>query len=74
MPNKKPDLAGFADDMLEISWQGLDADGVEIQEIAQKHGIIVSKVIKESCGDDCLCAEEGFPQRCFVKTYLKKEK
>lgn len=68
--HKKQNLKGFADAMLAISWDGCDADGAEIQELAEAHGLIGARLMTEKCGENCLCDEiNNFPLECFRKTY-----
>jgi len=65
----------FTDAMLDISWQGGDADGATIQELALKHGLLKEVVETGPCNDErCICAEvTDFPTTCNRKTYLGKE-
>ena len=67
---EKPNFEEFADAMLDIAWQGGDADGATIQELAEKHGLLKETEVAESCGENCVCAEvSDFPLNCYRKTY-----
>lgn len=65
----------FTDAMLDISWQGDDVDGSDIQDFALKLGLLKEVVKTERCSDErCICAEvTDFPATCNRKTYLSKE-
>ncbi|SEG13859.1 hypothetical protein [Marinobacterium lutimaris] len=65
----------FTDEMLSISWQGGDAGGDTIQELAEKHGLIKAVTRTERCDDEyCACAEiSDFPLTCYRKTYIDQE-
>jgi hypothetical protein len=44
-----------------------DVDGGSAQEAMERFGVIVRRVVTESCGDGCICAEYGeFPHECFA--------
>jgi hypothetical protein len=65
-----PNFQAFADRLLEIAWEGCDADGDEIQRLALAFGLLRSVRRDEPCGDNCRCAEYGeFPLVCYRKTY-----
>lgn len=50
-------LAGFALDMLD-EWPELNSiDGFEIQDIAEKHKLLIPRTVTEPCGETCVCAE-----------------
>jgi len=67
----RPNFEAFADAMLHISWQGADADGATIQEVAEENGLIKAVTRTERCDDEyCACAEAAdFPLTCYRKTY-----
>jgi hypothetical protein len=44
-----------------------DVDGGSAQEAMERFGVIVKRVVSESCGEGCICAEYGeFPHDCFA--------
>ena len=46
-------------------------DGFDLQDLAEKHGLIVPHEATEPCGEYCACAEyDDFPQTCYRKTPL----
>lgn len=65
-------LRDFAKAMVDISFQGGDADGAHIQELALKHGLLTPEVRTKPCKGSCACAEYGFPANCNRKTALLK--
>ena len=66
-------LQAFAQAIME-HWPefGCELDGFELQELAAEHGLIVEKVMDDSCGENCQCASLGatFPTKCWRKTSL----
>jgi len=73
MPDK-PDmykLLKFADWVINQSFDGMYADGGDIQEQAEHYGLLKQVIVTAPCCDDCACAEYGeFPMHCYRKTYL----
>ena len=49
----------------ESSFQGGDLDGGDIQGKAVALGLLKEVQATEPCGDQCACAEFGFPQECY---------
>jgi hypothetical protein len=71
-------LRAFAQDILK-DWPDVGyLDGFDLQELAHKHGLLVSETRYQSCGETCGCAEmvdqsewdEGVT--CYRKTELLK--
>lgn len=58
-------LAAFALDLIDGALKGGSFDGGDIQELAEKNGLLISSQREESCGDHCGCAEHGFPIECY---------
>jgi hypothetical protein len=59
-------LAAFARHMIEIAWDGHDADGGEIQGRAVEAGMLVPTTVDAPCGETCRCVEYGeFPATCY---------
>jgi len=60
-------LAGFAREILDNwpddwgSW-----DGYQLQDLAEKHKILIPRTVTEPCGDNCNCAE------CYTYEEMKK--
>lgn len=76
----KPDLEAFAREVLNTFWAGHglysdDIDGGTLQDIAEKHGVLLPHAVTESCGDHCACAEYAdFPTTCYrMNPALEKE-
>ena len=46
-------LRSFASDAIEMRNNGID--GLDIQELAVKHGLLIPSVVHKSCGDHCRC-------------------
>ena len=59
-------LLFFARRMLSVP-PGTDFDGGDLQDAAVEFGLLETVEVHESCGDNCLCAEFGFPQTCYRK-------
>lgn len=69
------DFIGFADEILDIAWDGGDVDGAIMQEIAEEYGLIEKREMTEPCSENCTCAELAeFPVFCYWKTYTKDGK
>ena len=68
---KARDFEKFADEMLQIAFQGGYADGADIQDLAEKCGLLEEVTRTSACSETgCVCAELGdFPQQCYSKTY-----
>ena len=67
-------LEAFADALLQISFNGQDVCGGDIQEIAVNLEIIEEYGVTGSCGESCSCAESGeFPANCLRKTYKPEQ-
>jgi len=71
-------LRGFAQDILK-DWPDVGyIDGFDLQQLAHKHGLLVSETLFKPCGEQCSCAEmvdqvewdEGVT--CYRKTPLLK--
>lgn len=62
-------LAAFANEMIDIAFEGGDADGGQIQEAAEKHGLLVKHERQSRCQEEfCNCAIYGFPADCYVRS------
>lgn len=48
-------LRAFAQDVME-SWPEGDVDGGDLQDAAEKHGLLKPVTLGEPCADDCFCA------------------
>lgn len=63
------DLAGFANEILRLSAQGLDQ--YDIEEIAVNHGVMLITVVDKPCSKFCACAlahgSGNFPVNCRSK-------
>lgn len=59
-------LRAFANDVIAEHVQFDPA----IQELAEQHGLLAQVTVTESCGDNCECAEFGFPTECYRKTAI----
>jgi hypothetical protein len=63
-------LQAFAQAVM-LSWPDHDVDGGDLQEIAERHSLIVPVEVTEPCSDNCPCAEvDSFPLTCYRKTPL----
>lgn len=60
------DWEGFVREMFDDRERG-DWDGGEIQDVAEKHGVLIRTTVTEPCDPEhCVCAEYGeFPLECF---------
>ncbi len=45
-----------------------ELDGGDIQDMLVAGGILEEFEAAESCGENCVCAEEGFPVLCYRLT------
>ncbi|MBE0468216.1 MAG: hypothetical protein IBX55_01740 [Methyloprofundus sp.] len=60
-------LSVFTTKMLELPSGIIDTD--QIQEIAADTGVLVKLEVNELCGEDCRCAQTGFPALCYKTVY-----
>jgi len=60
--------------IIEIMGEGrcCELDDGEIQEILVEYGILEEFKAIESCGENCRCAEIGFPSDCYRLTEAGK--
>lgn len=58
-------LREFAQWAIRHAWGGLDIDGGDAQDMAEKLGLIEQYEVFESCGEECACAEGDFPAQCY---------
>jgi hypothetical protein len=66
----EPALESFADEIIQVAFNGSSIDGGTIQELAERHGLLKRTRMNERCGYRCSCDEHGeFPRDCFRKTY-----
>jgi hypothetical protein len=61
-------LRQFANELINIAFEGGNADGAHIQELGVNLGLLKAETRSERCGDSCSCAEYGFPAQCFRRT------
>lgn len=62
-------LRAFANAMVDIAFEGGDADGGQIQELATKHGLLIETDRQFRCHEEfCNCAIYGFPVTCYVRS------
>jgi hypothetical protein len=63
-------LRGFAAAILPMDEDFIgDVDGGQLQDAAEKHGLLVAIEVSEPCGEGCNCADYGdFPQTCYRPT------
>ena len=76
----KPNLEAFAREVLNTFWADHslysdDIDGGTLQDIAEKHGVLLPHAVTERCGEHCACAEYvDFPTTCYrMNPALEKE-
>ena len=66
-------LRAFAQDVME-SWPEGAPDGGDLQEFAERHGLLQPVEMPAPCGEDCGCTEflsaDDFPATCYRKTSL----
>lgn len=58
----------FANDLIDVAFEGGNFGGDDIQDIAVKHGLLSIETRDEPCGEFCACKEYGFPAECYRKT------
>lgn len=68
---REPDYKAFAIAVMS-GWPENDidlSDGIELQDLAEKHGMLVAKEMQEPCGEGCYCSQEVgdsyFPLTCY---------
>lgn len=60
----------FINDVINVSFEGADLTGADIQELAVTHGLLKPQQMKAPCAPHCICNEVGeFPTLCYRKTY-----
>ena|SRR3990167_6127047 len=60
-------LRSFSRAVME-SWPEGDLDGGDLQDIAEKHGLLKSETVTEPCGENCWCNYHGeFPAVCYKR-------
>ena len=52
-------LIDFVNEIFKIAdWpEGADIDGLDMQDAAEKHGILIPEIRHQPCGEFCMCAE-----------------
>lgn len=77
MTLKEKMLLGFVGEIVGDFPEIGDVDGLQLQEIAERHGLLERKEMPEPCGANCQCRDEmgsdDFPVICFRITPLLKE-
>lgn len=64
-------LKGFASAVLDC-WPE-DCDGADIQNLAEKFGLLEKIQVTEPCGEQCDCAGmQNIPGECYRRTALAK--
>lgn len=62
-------LAAFAQEIISGALEGGSFDGAELQESAERHGLIAKQVMREPCRgpeEYCACAwSTSFPTECY---------
>ncbi|MFU5559807.1 hypothetical protein ACM7V5_02535, partial [Pseudomonas aeruginosa] len=62
-------LAAFAQEIISGALEGGSFDGADIQESAERHGLIAKQVMNEPCRgpeEHCACAwSTSFPTECY---------
>ncbi|MFG4413079.1 hypothetical protein [Pseudomonas aeruginosa] len=65
-------LAAFAQEIISGALEGGSFDGADIQESAERHGLIAKQVMREPCRgpeEYCACAwSTSFPAECYRVT------
>lgn len=65
-------LAAFAQEIISGALEGGSFDGAELQESAERHGLIAKQVMREPCRgpeEYCACAwSTSFPAECYRVT------
>lgn len=66
-------LRAFAQAILQ-DWPDTPCfDGGELQDLAERYGLLEAHEVVEPCGEGCNCAEfDDFPMQCYRKTPLLK--
>ena len=62
-------LRRFAEIVLH-DFVNFSMDGGDIQDAAVSCGLLNVTEVTEPCGDECNCAEYGFPAECYKRTSL----
>lgn len=65
-------LRGFARAVMEGWPDAAGLDGFELQDLAEKFGLLQPEMMAGPCGEACQCAElaADWPARCYRKTAL----
>jgi hypothetical protein len=64
-------LRAFVQELFKGWPDDLGVDGFDMQDLAEKHGLLVPTEVTAPCGEVCSCAEYGdFPATCYRKTSL----
>lgn len=63
VPEPLRDFARWA--LTESSFSGMDLDGGSVQDKAMELGLLVRREATKPCGDNCSCADFGFPSWCY---------
>jgi hypothetical protein len=50
-----------------------DIDGGDLQDMAEKAGVLELRTVTESCGERCDCVSIGLPARCYFVPDAVKE-
>lgn len=63
-------LPAFAREVMNTFWADRmlpdEPDGGTLQDIAEKHGVLLPHSVTERCGDNCACADYAeFPTTCY---------
>jgi hypothetical protein len=77
--SKVASLVGFARDIMKC-WPDGDVDGGYLQDIAERHGLLIPEARFQPCGEGCTCSEYGFSEEdwsegvwCFrMASWLKE--
>lgn len=75
----KPNLEAFAREVMNTFWADRmfpdEPDGGTLQDIAEKHGVLLPHAVTEPCGEHCACAEYAdFPTTCYrMNPAIEKE-
>ncbi len=63
-PSQNEPWRAFAVELMRGALAGGSYDGGDIQDIALRHGIMTVEERNSACGENCACAEFGFPAQC----------
>jgi hypothetical protein len=67
-------LVAFAREVIRAGWDYGGMDGGEIQDAAEKHGLLVPTQVTEPCSKEgCSCEEFDFPTTCYRFAPLLKD-